>query len=369
MKILYIAHYKESSGWSNAAIQNVTALHNAGFDVVCRDIKLTNKKHTPNEIIESLEKKSLEGVTDCIQQVLPHHICATSKFTGKNVANYVGESMFTKPNPWHVNLNMADEVWVPNDTLKDNTQQFVSKPVEVVPYAFDTSVYQKQYQEIELESSNSAFKFYTIADLNERKNLESIIRCYYHTFKYNENTILILKLSRHNVEADALRQSIAHMCQDIQKQMRMYRDISRYPPIRIMTERISDDMIYSLHKTGNCFVGASHGEGWSIPAFDAMCFGNKPICSDEGGPKMFIDRNNKLSGTLVSGCYNICNQADSAFDHIFTGSELWFCPSEKEISQAMRDAYNNRETSSTPWEFANNYSYDAVAKKIGDLLK
>ena len=52
MKILYIAHYKESSGWSNAAIQNVLALRSAGLDVVCRDIKLTNKEHTPDPVIE-----------------------------------------------------------------------------------------------------------------------------------------------------------------------------------------------------------------------------------------------------------------------------------------------------------------------------
>ena len=32
MKILYIAHYKESSGWSVAAKEHILALDNAGID-------------------------------------------------------------------------------------------------------------------------------------------------------------------------------------------------------------------------------------------------------------------------------------------------------------------------------------------------
>ena len=45
MKVLYIGHYKEDSGWSRAAINNILALDAAGVNVVCRDIKLTNKPY------------------------------------------------------------------------------------------------------------------------------------------------------------------------------------------------------------------------------------------------------------------------------------------------------------------------------------
>ena len=38
MKILYIAHYKESSGWSVAAKEHILALDNAGIDVVSRNV-------------------------------------------------------------------------------------------------------------------------------------------------------------------------------------------------------------------------------------------------------------------------------------------------------------------------------------------
>ena len=82
--------------------------------------------------------------------------------------------------------------------------------------------------------------------------------------------------------------------------------------------------------------------GLSIPAYEAMLYGNTPICSNEGGPKDFIDPNNKNTGTLINGVYDICNQQDGAFEHIFTGRELWFHASEQETCNAMRYYYNNR---------------------------
>ena len=58
----------------------------------------------------------------------------------------------------------------------------------------------------------------------------------------------------------------------------------------------------------------SHGEAWCIPAFEAMLFGNTPICSNDGGPKDFIDPKNKDTGWLVDGVYDVCQDSNAAFD-------------------------------------------------------
>lgn len=34
MKVLYLGHYRERSGWANAAINNILALDSVGVDVV-----------------------------------------------------------------------------------------------------------------------------------------------------------------------------------------------------------------------------------------------------------------------------------------------------------------------------------------------
>ena len=40
MKVLYLGHYREKSGWATAAINNILALDSVGIDVVYRDISL-----------------------------------------------------------------------------------------------------------------------------------------------------------------------------------------------------------------------------------------------------------------------------------------------------------------------------------------
>ena len=44
MKVLYLGHYKESSGWANVTVDQILALDAAGVDVVCRNVTLTQDK-------------------------------------------------------------------------------------------------------------------------------------------------------------------------------------------------------------------------------------------------------------------------------------------------------------------------------------
>ena len=37
MKVLYFGHYKEGTGWAQAAIDYILALDSVGVDVVCRN--------------------------------------------------------------------------------------------------------------------------------------------------------------------------------------------------------------------------------------------------------------------------------------------------------------------------------------------
>ena len=44
MRVLYIGHYKEFGGWSQAATDQILALDAVGVDVVCRNVTLTSDK-------------------------------------------------------------------------------------------------------------------------------------------------------------------------------------------------------------------------------------------------------------------------------------------------------------------------------------
>ena len=365
MKVLYLGHYRERSGWANAAINNILALDSVGVDVVCRNVSLTDRVGEPPARILELENKVTKDATHCIQHLLPHHLVGTS-IVQKNVAYFASETIDLQKNIWHYNLKLMDEVWVGNTTQLDNISKFIDK-AKIMPYSFNC----KAYQAKKSTSRNSRFSFYHISDINQRKNIESIVRCYYHTFDISDPVQLILKVKKLGVPPENLQNGVENICVEIKKQMRKYTDQEFYPLIKIIASEYTDEQIQDLHKSSDCYVGVSRGEDWSIPAYEAMLYGNTPICSNEGGPKDFIDPQNKNTGTLINGVYDICNQQDGAFDHLFTGRELWFHASEKEICDAMRYYYNNKDLDKSKtygMQQAQKFDYSAGGNKIKELL-
>ena len=133
MKVLYIGHFREVGGWSNAAIDFALALDSVGVDVVCKDIKLTDKSSEVPNRIKELEQKTLSNIDYCIQNVLPHHLIATDKFK-KNIAYFFSEST-PITSSWISNLNLMDEVWVPNSTNCDALQESkIETDVKIVQF-------------------------------------------------------------------------------------------------------------------------------------------------------------------------------------------------------------------------------------------
>lgn len=370
MRLLYIGHYKENSGWSKAAIDLISAINTTDIDIVCRDIKLTDTKPSvPQEILD-LEKKSLENIDVCIQHVLPHHLVGSSKFK-KNIAYYVGESDSILYNPWIDSLKAMDEIWVPNNTAVNNMIQDGFDNVKFVPHAFNLSKYSnKSTKTINFNQDNYKYKFYYIADLNDRKNIESVIRCFHSEFASHEPVSLVLKVKKYGIHEDDLQKHMINVCTKIKENMRIYKNIEDYHKEIIIAGNTDDEFIQVLHNSCNCLINTTHGEGWSIPAFEAMCYGNTPICCNEGGPKEFIDFSDKNTGTLINGVMTVCNHNDPAFPNIFTGREHWFTPDEKEIKKAMRFYYDNDKNidRSAGLKHAEKFSYENVGMVIKELL-
>ena len=315
-----------------------------------------------------LENNSLEGVTHCIQCVLPHHIVGSNLFK-KNVCYYMAESMHTKFNVWHQYLNLVDEVWVPNDDLLLNTKNFLrDTKIKKLPLACDTDRYYKDHKELDFAANKYRYKLYFIGDLNERKNLEGTIRCYYNAFNNTDNVVLVCKIKKYGLSPRELEAHSTRLTRKIQHEMRIHENSKYYPPIVFITESVNDEFIDSLHKTCDCYVGISRGEAWSIPAFDAMCFGNQVICSNEGGPKSFISESDYPNAKLINGSMTTCNQQDGAFSHIFTGKEFWFEADQLDVVNAMIEFKNAEASQVDTKQISNQYSYKSIGNYITELL-
>lgn len=371
MKLLYIGHYNERSGWSNAAINTIEAISTTDIDIACRSIKLNDTSYVPKSIVP-FEQKDLNNIDYCIQHVLPHHITGTQKFK-KNIAYFVHEFDSIKRHHWYQNLELVDEIWVPNSDERLNLIKdgFNEDMVKVIPYAFNVSKYHDTKQRISFNNNKDhTFKFYFICEIDDRKNLDSIIRCFHSEFHSSEPVSLVLKIKRSGVNPEVLRKGIMKLCDEIKSQLRIYKNIEDYNHEVIITEDFTDEQMKILHLSCDCYVGPTHGEGWGIPAFDAMCYGKTPICSNEGGPKDYIDSNNKNTGWLVNGMMGICTHRNSAFNDIFTGTHHWFIPNELEIKKAMRYYYENRNNTNKTdgLKQGEKFSYENVGTIIRNNL-
>lgn len=365
IKVLYIAHYRENSGWARAAIDYILALDSVGVDVVCRNISVSNRfADVPERIIE-LEKKETQGVTHCIQNVLPHHYVGTDKYE-KNIGCFFTETEEFQHTNWFEYLRLMDEIWCPNNDL-DITLEYNGLKSVNIGIPTDISKYAQEYPIIDMGDVNHTFKFYTICDLNDRKNLESTITCFHAAFDPSDPVSLVIKVKRGGMTKEELGKYVGDMCDAIKKRMRLYKDPSKYNKEVIFSWDMTDDEIMSLHATCDCFVNTSHGEAWSIPTFDAMAMGNTPITPRYGGPVEFCTA--KLS-YLIDVNRAVCRCNDSPFPDLFTGRDYWTNPDEELVVEAMQKAYSlkNQDYTIDARKKAKEFSYESIGQKMKEQL-
>ena len=141
----------------------------------------------------------------------------------------------------------------------------------------------------------------------------------------------------------------------------------------IITDFLSEKDMCRLHKTCNCFVMPSYGEAWCIPAFDAMGFGNTPICSHGTGMRDFIQED---AGFLVPGRWEPVYGMTETFTDLFTAEENWFSIDINELRRTMRkvyDMYNDSDQKYSKMKQqgllrAFEYSHENIGNKIKELL-
>ncbi len=369
MKVLYLGHYKEFGGWGRAAIDQILALDSVGVEVVCRPVALSSSvnENIPQRIME-LEEKSINNITHCIQHLLPHKIVETKGL--KNIAYFVDETIHYKQNFWHTYLNTCDQVLVPNHDMKNNLTDILDTKVDYIPHTFNVEEIVKH--KTSTKPLSSIFKFYLTAELSDRKNILSVIKAYFSEFDKTDNTTLFLKINKFGFTANQLTEVLGNnIIPHLLKKMKLSKPESSLPNITPITDRITDEQVYELHNICDCFVMPSHGEAWCIPAFEAMMFGNTPICSNDGGPKDFIDKDNKNTGSLISGTRTIPESGDSAFNFIHTGDESWFQPNEIEMKKQMRFYYENSQSidRNEGLERAKQFDYKIIGQKLKETIE
>ena len=368
MKVAYLAPYYDGTGYGNSALEVMLAMDSVGIDVVPRSVKMTPKSYpVPDRVLE-LEKKDLLNVDFVIQHNLPSTFSYTGK--AKNIGWFIYETRGRPMNTWQSQLGLMDSVFTSctEDSFTLKTCYDVEK-TQTIPFPVNSDKFHKDYGN-PLGIPDKKCVFYTICEFTKRKDLGSLILSYMNSFDSSDDVLLVIKSGNGNDDLDAIKKLI----ENIRSGTRRFPVEYRYPKVLVISSRVSEDQLNSIHQNCHVFVSTSHGESFCLPALDALGFGNSVLASKCGAFKDYI-RPDGINGVLVEGQYIHVFGAGPQPDNLYSSREKWFRVNTDEFSHNMRTFYDNIHLATHHQACADrtkyveeNYSYKTVGQLMLDKL-
>lgn len=359
MKILYIGHYRDGTGWGNAAINNILAMDSAGINVVPRAITYENKDSDYPEKIKQLEQQDSSDADICIQHTLPSLYTYNSKYK-KNIGFLACETDNFKDTGWQYGCNIMDELWVPSLYSKGSCRlSGVTKPINVVPHSLDMSKYKTDENSNKIQELIPTYNFIFVGEFIERKNLKALLRAFHSEFETSEPVNLVVKTSKSTLEN----------VQQYMKQLKTgLKNKKTYKNEIVICGRLNFEDYVSVISQCHSFVMPSRGEGFCIPALEAMALG-LPVLYTSG-----IGVQDYAHGISVESHTDDCFGAVDTIPYLDNSNSSWKEISVSKLRFAMRSQYMKwkteeaLKTSQIVMEKALDYDHKKIGESIKEIL-
>tara|TARA_Y100000389_G_scaffold116917_1_gene114124 strand:- start:4985 stop:6079 length:1095 start_codon:yes stop_codon:yes gene_type:complete len=361
MKVLYIGNYKDGTGWANACINNILALDAVGVEVVPRAITFNNSAGScPDRILE-LENNSEVGCDICIQHTLPHLYSYDSKF--KNIGFIATETSNFIESSWQHHANLMDEIWVPTQSCKNACiQSEITQPVKIAPHSLDISKYNSvKYlnQGSKIDNLINTFNFVFVGEFVERKNIQALVKAFHMEFEPDEPVNLYIKTSQQSLDY------VQNYFKQIKQGLKLRKE---YKEEVVICGQLGKEDYMSTISQCHSFVMPSRGEGFCIPALEAMAMGIPVIYTEGTGMDDFC------SGSAVKSSEIPCFGAMSTIDYLYTANEKWRKIDLEDLMVSMREVFMKwnteiaTEESREALKRASEFSHKEIGLKLKEIL-
>ena len=180
-----------------------------------------------------------------------------------------------------------------------------------------------------------------------------MIEAFHREFLPSEPVQLAIKTGMPGADKDALYENVIGQVMDLKASIGLYSDVNLYKPEFLITEPLSQEGVWQLHKMCHCFVMPSSCESMNRPAIEAMMFGNQVISTSALPGANFHDIIPPKDATKMLKERG----RNSVVPHV----------SIKPLMEAMRLAYSLREQSSPTMKFS-GFGYKNMGEKIERAL-
>ena len=268
-----------------------------------------------------------------------------------------------------------DEVWLPSHATADAFTQGPRVDIAhaVIPHAYDPSLPRP------FKAPGNRFRFYYVGAWTTRKNPHGLLRAFAHAFEPGDDVELVVHSPGVSVEMFAAALVATGL---EQKEM---------PRVRLSNEHLPHEKILELHASMDCFVTATRGEAWNLPAFDAMLAGRMAIAPGGMGHDDFLFEDPDVApwDQDLTDAIRVSSVHQPAFVDVqsvqsttgglafttagaqgLTCKTIWRDPDLVSLATAMRHVYEQRKRDlQVFYKPEEKFGHAAVAKRAIDRIQ
>ena len=233
---------------------------------------------------------------------------------------------------WVDCCNKFDAVFVESNwSIEVFRNSGVKVPLHLVPNCVDTSRFK-----VKNRFNTDTYRFYSIQQWTERKNGIGLLKSYFNAFSPSDDVVLVLKTYITRMEEQGnQREIIKEHISNLKKSLNLSRG---YPPVYLITDKLTNSAIQKLHEDCDCYVLLDRGEGLGLPYMDAAAAGNPIIATDFGGSRQFLSEQNSYPVK-----YQLTFVDNMGWNRFYHGDQFWAEPNLLHGAELMKHVYDNRE--------------------------
>ena len=306
---------------------------------------------------------NIAGLFDCTYQVKPPNEFQQMSENDVGVTAAL-ETTFAPPE-WVSKCNLMKHILVVSEHAKKNLKNTkdengvgISTPITVIPFGHDDTI-----DCIDIYSDmniTTEFNFLSVLQLAPRKNFDNMLRWFVEEFKDDETVGLVVKTHMQNnstLDRHATKNRIKALLDSVNSK--------RKCKIYFVHGNLTEQEMTSLYNPEyiDCYITATHGEGFGIPVFNAACSGIPIIATNWSGHLDFLKipvetRTGKkiIKSHFLKVDYDIkpVDQQHLMPGLITEGCE-WAYPKEKSFKKTLRFIRKNKETTVDDTENLSKY--------------
>lgn len=224
-------------------------------------------------------------------------------------------------------LKNAEEIWTPSlfsrQAMIDSGLDF--NKVQVIPNGINPNIFKPFGEKYKL-NTNAKIKFLFVGGTLPRKGIDILLKTIVKTFTKNDPISLIIK----DIGGDTFYQG-----QTAREQINTLLQNPDAPELIYIDDDLSEEEMASLYRACDVFVSPYRGEGFCLPALEAMACGLPVVVTDGGATDDFVD---EFSGWKIKS--ELKDLKDKTADIYIDGAK-YLEADEEDLQNILLDIYSN----------------------------